>query len=106
LTDANSRVDGYVLKAYKARPTLVPEHLRSATARLAAYHAVSTDGVRPDYVREDHKETLAYLKDLANCKFDLGVVAPRPRMRKPAVHISMGVGGGNGGRGGRGRGCY
>ena len=106
VTDANSRVDGYILKAYRARPAPVPEHLRSATARLAAYHTMSTDGVRPDYVREDHKETLAYLKDLASGKFDLGIVSPRPRTRRPAFHVSLGVGGGSGGgsNSGRGRG--
>jgi len=85
---ADSRVDGYVLHAYKNRPTTVPPHLVSATARLAAYHVLTTDGVKTDYTTQLHKETLAYMKDLAAAKFDLGIETPRPRYRFPGAVIT------------------
>ena len=94
LENADSRMDGYVLQAYKARPDPVPAHLRLGTAQLAAYHTLTTDGVRTDYIDKLHEETRAYMKDLAAGKFDLGIVAPRPRHRAPAAIVVRGVGGG------------
>ncbi len=94
LENADSRIDGYILQAYKARPDPVPAHVRLATAQLAAYHTLTTDGVRTDYIDSLHKETHQYMKDLAAGKLDLGIEAPRPRHRAPAAMVVRGVGGG------------
>lgn len=85
LEAANSRVDGYVLQAYQARPTNVPAHLRDATARLAAYSALMTDGQRTDFVRAELDRAEGFMKQLAAGKVDLGIEAPRPLMRRPAA---------------------
>lgn len=111
LENADSRIDGYVLQAYQARPTNVPPHLRLATAQLAAYHTLVTDGVRTDYIKSLHEETHSYMKDLAAGKFDLGTEAPRPLHRAPAAVVVTGVGGlaarGRGRGGGScGGGCF
>lgn len=82
---ADSRVDACVLKAYQARPTTVPPHLRAATARLAAYSVLTTDGERSEWIREERKIAEQYMRDLAAGKLDLGIETPRPSMRKPAA---------------------
>lgn len=87
LEHADSRVDAYVLKAYEARPTTVPAHLRSATAKLAALDCITTDGARTKYLEQMANETRSYLKDLAAAKLDLGIEAPRPKMRRPAAYF-------------------
>ena len=95
LVFADSRVDGYVLQQYKTRPPSIPPHLTLATAQLAAYHSLPTDGVKTEYIKDLHKETLSYLRDLSNGKLDIGVVAPRPRARAPAAIVVKGVGSGS-----------
>jgi phage gp36-like protein len=82
---SNSRVDASVLKAYQAKPTVVPAHLREATARFAAFAVVNTDGAKTDWLREEMKRAEQYMRDLAAGKIDLGIETPRPLMRKPAA---------------------
>lgn len=97
---ANSLVNSYVLQAYQATPTVVPAHLRSATAQLAAYRSVTTDGVRPDYLLQMEKEATRYMRALADGKMDLGTEVGRPLMRKPAAMFGSSTrrrSGGNGG---------
>lgn len=93
---SDSRVDAYVLKAYRARPTTVPVHLREATARLAAFSTVSTDGAKAEWMREELKRAERYMRELADGKLDLGIETSEPMMRKPAAYF---------GRARRGGGC-
>ena len=88
---AESRVDGYVLKQYKSKPTTVPPHLTDAVAKIAAYNAVTTDGSRPEYLREMFASAESFLKDLAMGRVDLGLNEdPRPAHKMPAPHYSSG----------------
>lgn len=108
IATAQSRLEGYILQAYQAKPTEpVPLHLTQGCARLAAYTILSDDGVKTDWVTNLRADTLRYMKDLSEAKFDLGITdESRPNYRFPAAMVSRGVGGSSTrSRRRRGRGC-
>ncbi len=91
LLTAESLIDAYVLQAYKAKPTVVPPHLRDACAWHAGLKSLHTDGAIPEYFRQATEENRAYLKDLAAGKLDLGLGQdPRPAHKRPAPYFSSG----------------
>ena len=94
LENANSLVNTYVLQGYQTTPTTVPAHLRAATAKLAAYSSVTTDGVRPEYLRSMESHVKDYLGKLSKGELDLGLVsATRPLMRRPSAKFFTTAGG-------------
>jgi hypothetical protein len=91
---ASSRLDTAILAAYKATPTApYPLHLIRAAAVLAAMTSVTTDGTRPDYIRDMGEDVKAYFGKISKMELDLGIEGPRPRHRTPAVFVARGVGG-------------
>lgn len=92
ITAAQSKVDGYILAAYQATPTVVPEHLRQNVAGLAAFHTVVNDGVRTKYIESLHEEAMQYMRALRDGKVDLGIPDPRPPHIAPFAEAVGGLG--------------
>ena len=91
LVKAESRVDGYVLKQYKRRPTVIPANLTDCVAKIAAYNSTTTDGTRTQYLRDNNDDAMAFLKDMAMGRVDLGLNDdPRPAHKMPAPYFSPG----------------
>ncbi len=90
---ANGKVNSSIMRAYQwtPEPGNIPPIVRSATAQFAAYRSVTTDGVRPDYLRQMEADSKQVLADLRRGEIDLGIESPRPHMRKPAAYFSSGV---------------
>ncbi len=91
---ASSRLNTAILNAYKAEPASIPPHVTKAAASIAAFEMVTTDGVRTEYMRAANTDALTYFDKIAKWELDLGIVAPRPVHRTPAVFLAQGVGGG------------
>lgn len=89
IRQASSRLNTAILEAYKAEPTEpYPDHLIQATAQLAAFNAVNTDGARPEYLRQMAEEVDEYFTRIADMKLDLGIVGEtRPDHRVPGVTV-------------------
>jgi phage gp36-like protein len=97
IVDATSRIDAAVFAAYKAQPTNIPGSFKNACAKIAAHDSANDDGVRTKYLREQDQEVKIFFDRIAKWELDLGIEAPRPDHRTPAVGI-VNVGGGSGSR--------
>jgi hypothetical protein len=90
---ASSRLNTAILAAYKGEPASpYPPHLVQATAQLAASQCCTTDGARPEYLREMVKDVDSYFSKIAAMQLDLGIEGPRESHRAPAAYVARGVG--------------
>lgn len=96
IVDATSRIDAAVFAAYRAQPTNVPGSFKNACAKIAALDSANDDGVRTKYLREQDTEVKVFFDRIARWELDLGIPAPRPDHRTPAVGV-VNVGGGTNG---------
>lgn len=92
LLAAASKINAFILAAYKALPTTVPEHLRQSAAGMTAYHVVNTEGVKTQYIKDLHEEALMFQRALRDCKIDLGIPDPRPAHIAPFAEARRGLG--------------
>lgn len=92
---ATGRIDNAVFAAYKAQPTSIPSYFVLACAQIAALNSVNDDGVRTDYLRKTDEEVKLFFDRIAKWELDLGIPAPRPDHRTPAVGVILGVGSGS-----------
>jgi phage gp36-like protein len=64
LADADALIDGYLVGRYSLPLTPVPANLPQVACAIARYHLLGDSAT--ERAREDHKDAIAWLKDVAS----------------------------------------